>query len=70
MIVIICNRNKNNNRKQCLNILCYFKGYAWDKVDIYSASWGPSDDGKTVEGPGRLANEAFIRGIEKVYILF
>ncbi|CAH0718128.1 unnamed protein product, partial [Brenthis ino] len=40
-------------------------GYAWDKVDIYSASWGPSDDGKTVEGPGRLANEAFKRGIEK-----
>ncbi|XP_046966738.1 neuroendocrine convertase 1-like [Vanessa cardui] len=40
-------------------------GYAWDKVDIYSASWGPSDDGKTVEGPGRLAIEAFKRGIEK-----
>ncbi|CAH2087643.1 unnamed protein product [Euphydryas editha] len=40
-------------------------GYAWDKVDIYSASWGPSDDGKTVEGPGRLAIEALKRGIEK-----
>ncbi|XP_053611965.1 neuroendocrine convertase 1-like isoform X2 [Plodia interpunctella] len=38
-------------------------GYAWDKVDIYSASWGPNDDGRTVEGPGRLAIEAFKRGI-------
>ncbi|CAK1542022.1 unnamed protein product [Leptosia nina] len=38
-------------------------GYAWDKVDIYSASWGPNDDGKTVEGPGKLALEAFKRGI-------
>ncbi|KAM3960400.1 neuroendocrine convertase 1-like [Aphomia sociella] len=38
-------------------------GYAWDKADIYSASWGPNDDGRTVEGPGRLANEAFKRGV-------
>ena len=21
-------------------------------IDIYSASWGPEDDGKTVDGPG------------------
>ncbi|KAK6643780.1 hypothetical protein RUM43_000043 [Polyplax serrata] len=38
-------------------------GYAYDKVDVYSASWGPVDDGKTVEGPGRLAREAMERGI-------
>ncbi|KAJ9600056.1 hypothetical protein L9F63_009647, partial [Diploptera punctata] len=38
-------------------------GYAYDKVDIYSASWGPNDDGMTVEGPGRLAQEAIERGI-------
>lgn len=38
-------------------------GYALDKVDIYSASWGPNDDGRTVEGPGRLASEAFRRGV-------
>ena len=24
-------------------------------IHIYSASWGPDDDGKTVDGPGRLA---------------
>ncbi|GBP21767.1 Neuroendocrine convertase 1 [Eumeta japonica] len=40
-------------------------GYAWDKVDIYSASWGPNDDGRTVEGPGRLAAAAILRGITK-----
>lgn len=32
-------------------------------VDIYSSSWGPNDDGKTLEGPGTLATEAFIKGI-------
>lgn len=43
-----------------------FLGYAWDKVDIYSASWGPNDDGKTVEGPGRLVIQALKRGVTKV----
>nr|XP_011450807.2 neuroendocrine convertase 1-like isoform X1 [Crassostrea gigas] len=32
-------------------------------VDVYSASWGPNDDGKTVEGPGPLATKAFEKGI-------
>ncbi|XP_063770373.1 proprotein convertase subtilisin/kexin type 4 isoform X2 [Pseudophryne corroboree] len=32
-------------------------------IQIYSASWGPEDDGKTVDGPGILAMEAFYRGI-------
>ena len=31
-------------------------------IDIYSASWGPEDDGKTVDGPGPLAKQAFING--------
>lgn len=35
-------------------------------IDIYSASWGPSDDGMTVEGPGTLASAAFLNGITKV----
>ncbi len=34
-------------------------------VDIFSASWGPNDDGKTVEGPGRLAEEALVKGIQE-----
>lgn len=37
--------------------------YAQNLVDIYSASWGPNDDGKTVDGPGRLAREALERGV-------
>ncbi|KAJ8260792.1 hypothetical protein COCON_G00165150 [Conger conger] len=40
-------------------------GFSPDHVDIYSASWGPNDDGKTVEGPGRLAQKAFEYGIQK-----
>lgn len=34
-------------------------------VDIYSASWGPNDDGQTVEGPGKLAQKAFELGIKE-----
>ncbi|KAL5274649.1 FURIN family protein [Megaselia abdita] len=34
-------------------------------IDIYSASWGPDDDGKTVDGPGDLATRAFIEGVTK-----
>lgn len=37
-------------------------------IDIYSASWGPDDDGKTVDGPGELATRAFIEGITKVQV--
>ncbi|XP_023673181.2 furin [Paramormyrops kingsleyae] len=32
-------------------------------IHIYSASWGPEDDGKTVDGPAKLAREAFLRGV-------
>ena len=35
-------------------------------IDIYSASWGPEDDGKTVDGPAHLAEEAFFRGVSQV----
>lgn len=38
-------------------------------IDIYSASWGPDDDGKTVDGPGELATRAFIEGVTKVSII-
>ncbi|XP_074138134.1 neuroendocrine convertase 1 isoform X2 [Sminthopsis crassicaudata] len=40
-------------------------GFNPNHVDIYSASWGPNDDGKTVEGPGRLAQKAFEYGIKQ-----
>jgi hypothetical protein len=43
-------------------------GFKHDLIDIFSSSWGPNDDGRTVEGPGTLATEAFVKGITKVYI--
>lgn len=35
-------------------------------IHIYSASWGPDDDGKSLDGPAKLAKEAFLLGITKV----
>ena len=40
--------------------------YNRDYIDIYSASWGPDDDGKTVDGPGFLALKAIEDGIKYV----
>ncbi|KAJ3985412.1 peptidase S8/S53 domain-containing protein [Lentinula detonsa] len=34
-------------------------------VDIYSCSWGPPDDGKSMEGPSPLISKAFINGINR-----
>ncbi|VEL16644.1 unnamed protein product, partial [Protopolystoma xenopodis] len=41
-------------------------GHRMGYIDVYSASWGPEDDGKTVDGPGRLAQRAFHEGVQKV----
>lgn len=35
-------------------------------VSIYSCSWGPNDDGRTMEGPGRLTLMALQQGVKKV----
>ena len=35
-------------------------------IDIYSSSWGPDDDGVTVDGPAKQAQAAFKNGAEKV----
>lgn len=37
--------------------------YATDLNDIYNCSWGPSDDGKTMEGPDQEILTAFLKGI-------
>lgn len=37
-------------------------------IDIYSASWGPEDDGETVDGPGPLAKRAFVNGVTSVSV--
>ncbi|XP_066921515.1 neuroendocrine convertase 1-like [Clytia hemisphaerica] len=39
--------------------------YRRDLIDIYSSSWGPDDDGYTVDGPGRLTRRALSEGISK-----
>jgi len=38
------------------------KAFAWknELMSIYNNSWGPSDDGKTVEGPEPIAREAIL----------
>ena len=38
-------------------------------IDIYSASWGPDDDGRVVDGPAQLAKHAFIQGVLKVSLI-
>lgn len=35
-------------------------------VDIYSASWGPSDDGTTMEGPREATMRALADGAQNV----
>ncbi|KAF4517599.1 hypothetical protein B566_EDAN008588 [Ephemera danica] len=40
--------------------------YMWQGIgDVASASWGPSDNGRSMEKPGRLAAAALHRGITK-----
>nr|CAG4638316.1 EOG090X02T5 [Cyclestheria hislopi] len=34
-------------------------------IDIYSASWGPTDDGKTVDGPRNATMRAIVRGVNE-----
>lgn len=35
-------------------------------IDIYLASWGPEDDGATLEGPGHLTRLALQNGVKTV----
>lgn len=35
-------------------------------IDIYLATWGPEDDGSTLEGPGPLTQLVLRNGIETV----
>ncbi|KAL3476409.1 peptidase S8/S53 domain-containing protein [Aspergillus californicus] len=39
--------------------------YAYQKNDIYSCSWGPPDDGATMEAPGVLIKRAMVNGVQK-----
>ncbi|KAF3421032.1 hypothetical protein E2986_09387 [Frieseomelitta varia] len=41
-------------------------GHEPDLIDIYSASWGPTDDGKTVDGPRNATMRAIVRGVNEL----
>ncbi|CAK9301518.1 unnamed protein product [Gordionus sp. m RMFG-2023] len=40
-------------------------GHEPNLIDIYSASWGPTDDGKTVDGPRNLTMRAIVKGVNE-----
>lgn len=37
--------------------------YGYQNVSLYSCSWGPRDDGRTMEGPNYLVRKAVVNGI-------
>lgn len=38
--------------------------YAYQSNDIYSCSWGPPDDGKSMEAPSKMIVKAMLNGIQ------
>jgi kexin len=38
--------------------------YGFDKTSIYSCSWGPPDDGRSMEAPSNLIEKAVLNGIQ------
>lgn len=38
--------------------------YHYQENDIYSCSWGPPDDGQSMEGPGVLIRKAMVNGVQ------
>lgn len=43
-------------------------GFEPQLIDIYSASWGPTDDGRTVDGPRNATMRAIVKGVNEVLI--
>ncbi|KAK7034063.1 pheromone processing endoprotease [Paramarasmius palmivorus] len=39
--------------------------YGYQNVSIYSCSWGPPDNGESMEGPSQLIKQAVLNGINK-----
>ena len=44
-------------------------GHEPNMIDIYSASWGPTDDGRTVDGPRNATMRAIVRGVNEVDLI-
>ncbi|OBZ65694.1 Protease KEX1 [Grifola frondosa] len=38
--------------------------YDYQNTSIYSCSWGPPDDGRSMEGPGYLIKKAMVNGVQ------
>ena len=51
------------------DIECDSISYNRNYIDIYSASWGPEDDGKTIDGPKTCTKRALKDGVKKVQII-
>ena len=45
-------------------------GHEPNLIDIYSASWGPTDDGRTVDGPRNATMRSIVRGVNEVHIYY
>ena len=41
-------------------------GYKNHQIEIYSNSWGPSDNGYLIHGPGRIVKHALKEGVNLV----
>ena len=41
-------------------------GFAIDYIDIFSASWGPPDNGRAMDGPKGITSEILESAIKKV----
>ena len=41
-------------------------GHFSQEIDIYSNSWGPTDNGALVDGPGPLTRDVLKAGVVKV----
>lgn len=48
------------------NLKANSMGHEPQLIDIYSASWGPTDDGKTVDGPRNATMRAIVKGVNEV----
>ena len=38
--------------------------YGYQNISIYSCSWGPADDGRSMEAPNHIVKKAIVNGVE------
>ena len=62
MIAGIALLGANSDMNEALSL-----SFRRDIVDVYSNSWGPSDSGSQVDGPGTLTAQALEMGAREVF---